>query len=48
MWWCEVDSNASEGDGRGLVSACHVGGTRGSGTVCSAADMLWMVVVRGM
>ena len=30
------------------MSAEHVGGTRGSGIVSSAADMLWMSVVRGM
>ena len=31
-----------------MVSAGHVGGTRGSGMVSSADDMLWMSVVRGM
>ena len=31
-----------------VVSAGHVGGTRGSGIVTSAADVLWMSVVRGM
>ena len=31
-----------------MVSAGHVGGTRGSGNASSAADMLWMSVVRGM
>ena len=31
-----------------MVSAGHVGGTRGSGIVPSAADVLWMSVVRGM
>ena len=31
-----------------MVSAGHVGGTRGSGIVSSAADVLWMSVVRGM
>ena len=38
------------GDGGGMVvvSAGHVGGTRGSGTVSSAADVLGMIVVRGM
>ena len=41
---CEVDGNA----GVGVVSAGHVGGTRGSGNVSSAADVLWMSVVRGM
>ena len=30
------------------MSAGHVGGTRGSGIVSSAADMLWMSVVPGM
>ena len=29
-----------------MVSAGHVGGTRGSGIVSSAADVLWMSVVR--
>ena len=38
------------GDGRGVVvvSVWHVGGTRGSGIVSSAAGLLWMSVVRGM
>ena len=31
-----------------VVSARHVGGTRGSGIVSSAADVLWISVVRGM
>ena len=31
-----------------VVNAGHVGGTRGSGIVSSAADMLWMSVVSGM
>ena len=31
-----------------MVSAGYVGGTRGSGIVSSAADVLWMSVVRGM
>ena len=31
-----------------MVSAGHVGGTRGSGIVSSAADVLWMSVVREM
>ena len=31
-----------------MVSAGHVGGTHGSDIVCSAADVLWMSVVRGM
>ena len=31
-----------------MVSAGHVDGTRGSGIMSSAADMLWLSVVRGM
>ena len=31
-----------------MVGVGHVGGTRGSGMVSSAADVLWMSVVRGM
>ena len=31
-----------------MVSAGHVGGTRGSGIVYGAADVLWMNVGRGM
>ena len=31
-----------------MVSAWNVGDTRGSGIVSSAADVLWMSVVRGM
>ena len=31
-----------------MVSAGHVGGTRGSGIVSGGADVLWMSVVRGM
>ena len=30
------------------MSAGHAGGTRGSGIVSSAADVLWMSVVRGI
>ena len=43
-------TNAGVGDGRDLVSAGHeyVGGTRGSGIVSSAADVIWMSVVRGI
>ena len=36
------------GDGGGVMSTGHVGGTRGSGIVSSAADVLWMSVVREM
>ena len=31
-----------------VVSAGHVGSTRGSGIVSSAADVLWMSVVPGV
>ena len=31
-----------------MVSAWHVGGSRGSGFVSSAIGVLWMSVVRGM
>ena len=31
-----------------MVSAVHMGGIRGSGSVSSAADVLWISVVRGM
>ena len=31
-----------------MVSAGHVGGTRRSGIVFGAVDVLWMSVVRGM
>ena len=34
--------------GMDVVSAGHVGGTRGSCIVSSTADMLWMSVVCGM
>ena len=34
-------------DGCGVVSVGHVGGTRGSGIVSSAADVMWMSVVHG-
>ena len=38
------------GDGCGVVvvSVGHVGVTRGSGILSSAADMLWVSVVRGV
>ena len=32
----------------GMDEVWYVGGTRGSGIVSSAADVLWMSVVRGM
>ena len=31
-----------------VVCAGHAGGTRGSGIVSSAANVLWMSAVRGM
>ena len=31
-----------------FTPSCNVGGTRGSGIVSSAADVLWISVVRGM
>ena len=47
---CEGDGNAGVGDGGGVVvvSAGHVGGTRGSGIVSSASDLLWMREVGGL
>ena len=36
------------GDGSGVMSAGHVGGTCGSVIVSSVVDVLWMSVVRGM
>ena len=45
---CEGDGNAGVGDGGVVVSERHLGGTRGSGIVSSAADVLWMSVVCGM
>ena len=50
---CEGDDNAGVGGGGGGggavgVTAGHVGGTRGSGIVSSAAGVLGISVVRGM
>ena len=47
---CEGEDNADVGDGEGVVvvSAGHVGGPCGSGSVSSAADVLEISVVRGM
>ena len=39
---CEGDDNAGVGDGGGVVSAGHVGGTRGSATVSSAGGVQGM------
>ena len=46
---CEGDGNTDVRGGCGVLSAGNVGGgTCGSGIVYSAADVLWMSVVRGM
>ena len=47
---CEGGGNADVGDGESVVvvSAGHFGSTRGSGIVSSAADVLWISVVRGI
>ena len=49
---CEGDGTASVGVGGGVVAVSvehqYVGGTRGSGIVSSAADVLRMGVVCGM
>ena len=45
---CESDGNDGDGGGVVVVSAGNVGGTRGSGIVSSAADVLGMSVVHGM
>ena len=39
---CEGDGNFGVGDGEVVVSAGHVGGTRGLGIVSGAADALGM------
>ena len=47
---CEDDGNASVSKEGGvvMVNAWHVGGTRDSGILSSADDVLGMSVVRGM
>ena len=46
---CEGDGNAGVGSGRGVVAvSAYMGGTRGSGVLCSAGDVLDMSVVRGV
>ena len=47
---CEGDGNAGVEDGGdvAVVSAGHIGGTRGLGVVSCAADVLGISVVRGM
>ena len=48
--YAEGDGNAGVGDGGGVVvvRAGHMGGTRGSGIVSRAADVIGVSVVRGM
>ena len=46
---CEGDGNAGVGSGGGVVAvSAHMGGTRGSGVLASACDVLEMNVVRGV
>ena len=44
---CEGDGHASLGSGGGVVAvSAYMGGTRGSGVLASAGDLLEMSVVR--
>ena len=43
---CEGDGNAGVGSGRAV--GAYMGGTRGSGVLSSACDVLGMSVVRGV
>ena len=46
---CEGDGNAGMGSGGGVVAvSAYVGGSRGSGVLASACDVLEMSVVRGV
>ena len=46
---CEGNGNAGVGSGGGMVVVCtYMGGTRGSGVLSSAGDVLEMSVVRGV
>ena len=46
---CEGDGNAGVGSGGGVVAvSAYMGGTRGSGVLSSAGDVLEMSVVRGV
>ena len=46
---CECDANAGVGSGGGVVEVvAYMGGTRGSGVLSSAGDVLEMSVVRGV
>ena len=45
--WCEGDGNAGVGSMRGVVLvSAYMGGTRGSGVLSSACDVLEMSVMR--
>ena len=49
MLGCEGDGNAGVGSGGGVVAvSAYIGGTRGSGVLSSACDVLEMSVVRGV
>ena len=46
---CEGDGNAGVGSGGGVVAvSAYMGGTRGSGVLASAGDVLEMCVVKGV
>ena len=46
---CEGDGNAGVGSGGGVVAvSAYMGGTRGSGVLSSAGDVLEMSVMRGV
>ena len=46
---CEGDGNAAVGSEGGVVAvSAYMGGTRGSGVLASACDVLEMSVVRGV
>ena len=49
MLGCEGDANAGVGSGGGVVAvSAYMDGTRGSGVLSSACDVLEMSVVRGV
>ena len=49
MGGCEGDGNVGVGSGGGVVAlSAYMGGTRGSGVMSSADDLLEMSVVRGV
>ena len=46
---CEGDGNAGVGSGGGVVAvSAYMGGTRGSGVLASAGEVLEICVVRGV